>query len=138
MGKTNSTQLVPLPSTFCLKNYTATYYTKTVLPKVLQSVHDQRPMAGTSKASCTTVPVPTRPRSQNRTYRSRTSKSWNIRPAVPTLPPVISGFFSKLNERLAGRQFTRVQDLPKAVISEFNAIPASEYPKAPQVWLRRP
>ena len=107
--------------------------TKTVLPKFIQSMHDQHPMARTSKSLCTTMQVPTRPRSQHRIYRSRTSKSWTVHPTVPTLPPVT--FLSKLKAWLAGWQFTRAQDRSKAIISERNAVPASEYHI--QMWLRR-
>ena len=90
-----------------------------------------------AKASfCMTMPVPTRPRSQNHTYRNRTSKSWTVPPYSPDLAPCDFWLVSKLKEWLAGRQCTRVQDLPKATISECDAIPALEYQNAIQMWRR--
>ena len=60
---------------------TATYYTKTVL-----HMHMQRPAAESRKPPSARVLIPSRPKSQNCSDRSRTSRSWTT-PYSPEITP---------------------------------------------------
>ena len=110
-----STQVVPFPWTFCHRklHWTATYYTRTIFfslsPKSSISCISGVQRPAPAKASfCIITPVHTGPRSQNRTYRNRTSKSWTVLPTVPIWSPVTFGLFLQFKERLAGWKFVRV------------------------------
>ena len=61
-------------------------------------------------------------------------------PYSPDIAPCDFWLFPTLKERLAGREFYRVQDLAKAVFSELRSIPKEDYAAAAMekwiAWLR--
>ena len=58
-------------------------------------------------------------------------------PYSPDLAPCGFWLFPTLEERLAGRNFHRVQDLAKAVFSELRNVPKEGYAAAIVKWMAR-
>ena len=117
---------------------TAQYYTTQVLPQVLKQRQECAPTraqarlllhhdnAGPHKAKLTTE------------YLEQQGISLLAHPPYsPDLAPCDFWLFPKIKAGLPGRQFSRVQDLAKAVSSELRSIPSSEYRECFVKWRSR-
>ena len=107
---------------------TATYYTTSVLPKNLlhiQSTARTRPRSQIQLHHDNAAPHKAR---ITLTYLDDNGIRLMEQPQYsPDLAPCDFWLFPKLKSAPAGKPFSRIQDLIKAVHSEMRAIPASEY-----------
>ena len=114
---------------------TATYYTTSVLPKNvlhIQSTARTRPPSQIQLHRDNAAP--------HKAHITQTYLDENgIRlmehpPYSPDLAACDFWLFPKIKSALAGKPFSRIQDLAKAVHSEMRAMPASEYRECFQKW----
>ncbi|GFR87673.1 transposase [Elysia marginata] len=114
---------------------TATYYVQNVLSQVKSAINEQRPKVSTSKTLLLHENAgPTK-------ARATTQSLWELRIQVlphpaysPELAPCDFWLFPILKDRLAGRNFDRIQDLAKAVNSELRTTPEEDYQGVFQKW----
>ena len=103
---------------------TAAYYTTSVLPKVLLHIHST---ARVQLHHDNAVPHKARI-TYTQTYLDDNGiHLMEHRPYSPDLASCDFWLFSKVKSALAGKHFSKIQDLAQAVHSEIKAIPASEY-----------
>ena len=117
----------------------AAYYTTTsVLPEVLlhiQSTAQTRRRSRIQLHHDNTVPHKAR---ITQTYLDDSGVHlMKHRPYSPDLASCDFWPFPKVKSALAGKHFSKIQDLAQAVHTEMRAIPASEYQKCFQKWTMR-
>ena len=117
---------------------TATYSTTSVLPKNLlhiQSTARTRRRSQIQLHHDNTAPHKAR---ITQTYLGDNGIRLMEHPQYsPDLAPCDFWLFLKIKSAPAGKPFSRIQDLAKAVHSEMRAIPASEYRECFQMWRMR-
>ena len=134
----NSSGLVALDILPEKTTVTAKYYTEVVLPKVEDSICEQRPTIKTSKTLLLHDNAAPHKAKLTTTYLNERGISVLEHPPYsPDLAPCDFWLFPILKNRLAGRKFDRAQDLAKAVKLELLSIPKEQYQRAFQSWLRR-
>ena len=117
---------------------TGGYYRETVLPKVVKEITERRPKTGTSRTLILHDNASAHKTRAVTQYIDEQNMKVLPHPAYsPDLAPCDFWLFPILKERLAGRKFTRVQDLSKAVFSELRSIPKEDYCAAFEQWMRR-
>ena len=116
---------------------TATYYTTSVLPKNLLHIQSTARTRPRSQIQLHPVAAPHKARI-TLTYLDDNGIRLMEQPQYsPDLAPCDFWLFPKLKSAPAGKPFSRIQDLIKAVHSEMRAIPASEYRECFQMWRMR-
>ena len=117
---------------------TARYYTEHVLPQVLHHCQQTSPTrtgprillhhdnAAPHKAKLTTSYI-----------EDQRLSLLPHPPYSPDLAPCDFWLFPKIKSGIAGKPFSRIQDLAKAVNSELRSIPQSEYHNCFQSWRKR-
>ena len=107
---------------------TASYHTQVALPKVVGKVHEQRPTVGTQRTLLLHDNASAHKAKVTTTFLSEQGiQVLDHPPYSPDLAPCDFWLFPVLKEKLARRKFDRVQDLAKAVKSEFSGLPKTDH-----------
>lgn len=116
----------------------AHYYTNTVLPKVLQNRAEAAPTRSGSRVLLHHDNASAHTAARTVTFlNDQHVQLLEHPPYSPDLAPCDFWLFPKLKKGLAGRPFSRIQDLARSVHSELRSIPPSEYRECFQSWLHR-
>ena len=117
---------------------TATYYTTSVLPKVLEHIQSTAPTRRRSRIMLHHDNASPHKARLTQTYLDENGIHLMEHPPYsPDLAPCDFWLFPKIKSKIAGRPFSRIQDLAKAVHSEMRTIPTLEYRQCFEKWRMR-
>ncbi|GFS23178.1 transposase [Elysia marginata] len=114
---------------------TTTYYVQDVLSQVKLAINEQRSKVSTSRTLLLNDNAgPNKARATTQSLRELGIQVLPHPAYSPDLTPCKFCLFPILKDRLAGRKFSRIQDLAKAVNSELRTIPEEDYQGVFRKW----
>ena len=117
---------------------TGSYHPETVLPKVVQAISSERPIATTQNVLLLhDIASPHKTKDVTQDTAGHNIQVLLHPPYSPDLATSDCWLFPLLKDKLAERKVSLVQDLAKVVNSELKPIPKEEYRKAFSNRLRR-
>ena len=117
---------------------TGTYYRQNILPGVIQDIEQKRPTTGVKDVLLHHDNAsPHKAKIVKHYLEEQGLQVFPHPPYSSDLAPCDFWLFPTLKERLAGREFYRMQDLTKAVFSELRSIPREDYAAAMEKWIAR-